>query len=152
MESIGMPYWVWVALGVFIACAAAAIGGLVLRRTAGTWDDRWDFVGTGAAVLGVIIGGMAALFLAIGLFPYKPDYWPMYRVEGTVTSVSNVLTEDGGDLSRVPVLTLDTFDQPITVEDPRAVTLEGKHVALRCDRQWVQQGMDRYSCAIQSIG
>lgn len=152
MESIGMPYWIWVALGVFVVFGIVAIAGFVLRGTAGTWDDRWDLVGTGAAVFGVIIGVTAALFLAIGLFPYNPGYWPMYRVEGTVTSVSNVLTEDGGDLSRVPVLTLDTFGQPITVDDPRAVTLEGKHVALRCDRQWVQQGMDRYSCAIQSVG
>ena len=150
MQAIGMSLGFWVSLGFTVLGILAIVAGYLLFRS-DEYHDGWrEFAGVGMAFTGGLAFILAGGSLVVGLFPYNPDYWPMYRIEGTVTSVSNVLTEDGGDLTRTPVVTLDTFDGPLVVDDVRAVNLDGKHVALRCDRHWVYQGADRWSCVIQS--
>lgn len=100
------------------------------------------------SVFALIIFGFIG---AIGLFPYKTEYWQLYRVSGQVESVSNVLAEDGGELTRQPVVTLDSVDRDVVIDDPRAANLQGKQVDLTCSKSWHYQAADRYSCKIYSI-
>ena len=101
------------------------------------------------------VGGFVLLCFgfigAIGLFPYKTEYWQLYRVSGEAVSVSNVLAEDGGEITRQPVVTLDTLDRDVVIDDPRAANIEGKQVELTCKKHWRYQAADRVSCDIYSI-
>lgn len=109
-----------------------------------------------AAVLVAIFAGGFGLFMLIPVLafaiPFNPVYWDDYRVEGRVTSVSNTWTEDGGDLARTPVVTLDTVDRPLVIDDPRAITLDGYDVTLTCTIDWHYRAADAYTCRIAYIG
>ena len=102
-----------------------------------------------------LVGGVAALtggiFLFAILVPFNPTYWDDYRVEGSVTSVSNTWTEDGGNIAGVPVVTVDTVDRPLVIDDPRANTLEGHDVMLTCTIDWNYRAADEYTCRIANI-
>ena len=102
----------------------------------------------------IVCGALTAIALLIGIlstFPYNPKYWQVYTISGTVESVSNVLSQDGGDLTRTPIVTLDQFDTPIAIEDPRAVDLVDKDVTLVCYLEWVYLSADRINCSIGSV-
>lgn len=95
------------------------------------------------------IGWVACLFVLLYvLIPYNSKYWHYYTVEADVVSVSNVLTEASGDLTRQPVVVLEGMDRPVVVDDPRAVDLEGKHASFRCTIEWHYQAADTYNCKI----
>ena len=101
-----------------------------------------------------VCGALAALTLLVGAlsgFPYNPKYWQVYTISGTVNSVSNVLSQDGGDLTRTPIVTLNQFDTPIAIEDPRAIDLVDKDVTLVCHLEWVYLSADRINCTIGSV-
>ena len=102
-----------------------------------------------------LVGCIAALTGGIFLFgilvPFNPAYWDDYRVEGRITSVSNTWTEDGGNMARTPVVTLDTIDRPLVIDDPRTVQLEGRDVSLTCTIDWHYRGADAYTCRIANI-
>lgn len=139
-----------VTLGMF------AVVGILLGIAywlANRKNARYD-AGEGAA-LGAILPGIIGLITGVVwismLVPFSSEYHHIYRVEGTVTSVTNTFQESSGELSSTPVLTLDTVDRPISMSDPRAVTLEGKDVTLTCAIGWNYQAADKYSCSIYSI-
>lgn len=113
---------------------------------------RWDSAGSAIGAVGAgIMGAFFLVLWAVSLVPFDAKYHQLYRVTGEVTGVSNVLTEDGGDLTRTPVLSIDTVDRDITMSDPRAVNLQGQTVDLTCSIEWVYQGADRYNCKIYRI-
>lgn len=85
------------------------------------------------------------------LVPFNTKYHRLYGVQGTVISVSNVLSESGGELTRTPVVALDSLDSPLVINDPRAVNLMGKAVKLTCEIEWVYRAADRYSCLIYEV-
>ena len=102
-----------------------------------------------------LVGGIAVLMGGIFLFgilvPFNPNYWDDYRVEGRITSVSNTWTEDSGNMARTPVVTLDTVDRPLVIDDPRTVKLEGRDVTLTCTIDWHYRGADAYTCRLADI-
>ena len=144
--SLGWQLQLAVSLPVFLV-------GLLLMIVAVVAISRAFVPELFVAVL--LVGGIAALMGGIFLFailvPFNPTYWDDYRVEGHVTSVSNTWTEDGGDLARTPVVTLDTVDRPLVIDDPRAVTLDGHDVTLTCTIDWHYRRADAYTCRIADI-
>lgn len=139
-----------VALGLFaIAGILLGIGLYLAKRKSARYDS-----GEGPLFASIVVAIVAIIpaVIWIGvLVPFSSEYHHIYRVDGTVTSVTNTFQESSGELSSVPVITLDSVDRPISMSDPRAVTLEGKDVTLTCAIGWNYQAADRYSCSIYSI-
>jgi len=133
--------WIGVAL-ILIAVALAAMD----------YFFGWDELGFVAGIFSGALGLVAGVVWIIFMVPFSGEYQHIYRVDGRVESVSNVLTESSGDLTRTPVITLDTVDRSLTIDDPRAVNLAGKDVTLTCRIEWHYQAADRYSCDIYAIG
>ena len=143
-EQLGFTLGIQVCFWLTILCVVAtAIAFVVSVRT---YDpgDFWFGIGCIAAVCAVIMALITAMFL----WPFGSRFWYNYEATGHVTNVSNVITEASGDLTRQPVVTLDTLDRPVVIDDPRAVSLEGKDVTLRCQIEWHYQAADSYSCKI----
>ena len=109
-------------------------------------------LGAGAFMIGLIATVVMAGIWAAVAFPFDYRYRHNYSLSGNVTSVSNVLDSASGDLTRTPVLVLDTLEIPVVVDDARAVSLEGRDVELRCTVGWNYQAADTYSCRIVSYG
>lgn len=112
----------------------------------------------GAADDYVVIAWCVAVFAALALIttalmtiPWRAEYLRLYRVETTVLSVSNVLTESSGDLTRQPIVELDGIDRPVVIDDPRIVRLEGADLTLTCTISWHYQAADTYTCSIYSL-
>lgn len=140
----------WVALIAFILCVLL----FWLSYYLGDHYGEGEATGFTAFVLSFI--SLIALVLgAFAAFPYTDaKYYSVMRVEGTVTSVSNVFTDGSSDgVTRVPVVTLDTVpDFAMIVEDPRAVDLLNKDVTLSCEFAWNYQAIDGVYCKIYKIG
>lgn len=134
-----------------LALVVAVVVGIVLASTGDAWSSRAS-VGEFLVIFGGICGAIAVVVWFVMLIPFDGKYHHVYRVEGTVTSVSNVLSEASGDLTRQPVITLDSMTYPLVVDDPRAVTLDGRDVTLRCEVDWNYQAADSYVCRIISYG
>ena len=112
------------------------------------------FAGEGRLISGwvlAVFGALTVVVWLILLIPFQGQYHHLYRVETTVLSVSNVLTEASGDLTRQPVVELDGVDRPVVIDDPRIVNLDGADVTLTCRIAWHYQAADTYACSIYSI-
>lgn len=107
----------------------------------------WDM----SVMICALLAGLVGVILACTSIPFDSKYLHLYRVSGEVTSVSNVLSESGGDLTRTPVLSVEGINRDITVDDPRAVNLEGKTVDFTCYVNWNYQAADSYDCKIYEI-
>lgn len=105
----------------------------------------------GLGILALLLIPISFIVLAFTAFPYHSPYVNLYEVEGTVTSVSSAMTDDHGELTKTPVLSLDTVNTPITMNDPRAVELNGKDVKLLCTVDWNYRAADSYDCKLQSV-
>jgi hypothetical protein len=140
----------WVALIAFILC--------VLLFWLSYYLDNHYGEGDGAGLVAVVLSFLSLITLILGAFsafPYTDaKYYSVMRVEGHVTSVSNVFSDGSSDgVTRVPVVTLDTVpDFAMIVEDPRAVDLLNKNVTLSCEFSWNYQAIDGVSCKIYKIG
>ena len=155
--NMGPTLWLsvsmWVALGAFLLSLLFFFIGYRIENNSYSYyeSEGYNFIGINllfVSLAGLILGALAA-------FPYTDaKYYSVMRVEGSVTSVSNVFTEGSSDgITRVPVLTLDTVpDFAMIVEDPRAVDLLNKNVTLSCEFGWNYQAMDTVSCKIYKIG
>lgn len=97
------------------------------------------------------LAGITLLIFVITLVPFDTKYHQVYRVSGEVTSVSNVISDSGGELTRTPVITVEGVDRDITMNDPRAVNLQGKTVEFTCTVGWNYQAADSYSCKIYQV-
>lgn len=141
--------FLWIALAGAVMLAA----GVLYRRHGDTGlygNDLLDF----GSIMGIAIGIGALLFGAgidLGYLTIcGPQYMHDYRVEGTVVSVTDKLADGSGDLtySGTPVVTLDSVDVPLQVDDPKALTLLGKDVTLVCSIGWNYRAHDDYYCRI----
>lgn len=131
----------WVGLGLLVLTVIVVVVG-----------DWWDEDGWLFAFLPGVFAVIATAAWLVLLFPFQGEYHHVYRVEGRVESVSNVLEGGSGDLTQTPVIELSTIDRPITMNDPRALSLDGKDVTLTCSIGWNYQAADTYSCSIYAIG
>lgn len=143
---IGWQLQLMVATPIVVALIAITI---VLAVTA-WWrqSEGWAYTAGSVGVVALI----GVIFWVAAAVPFTPRYWQDYRVTGTILSVSNTWTEDGGDMARTPVVTLDTVDRPLVIDDPRAITLEGQPVTLTCAIDWNFRAADTYVCRIAQIG
>lgn len=135
------------AVAVALLLAGTLLGAVALART-----ERRDpegllmftfFAGLVTAIVGIIF--------VVTLIPFRSAYHHIYRVEGRIEAVSNVISEANGDLTRTPIVELSTVDRPIAVDDPRVVSLEGRDVTLTCTVGWHYQAADTYACEIHTI-
>ena len=143
--SLGLRLPVMITFSLFVGLLIIALALFFLGR----WDveSMWSFSGFFVGAFAVILG----IVWLIMLVPFDAKYHQIYRVSGEVLSVSNVLSESGGDLTRTPVITLEGVDRDLTMDDPRAVNLQGKEVELTCGVAWHYQAADTYSCSIYAI-
>lgn len=155
--NMGPTLWLtvsmWAALGAFLLSLLFFFIGYRIENNSYSYYDSEGYSFTGIALLFVSLIGL--ILGAVAAFPYTDaKYYSVMRVEGSVTSVSNVFTEGSSDgITRVPVLTLDTVpDFAMVVEDPRAVDLLDKDVTLSCEFGWNYQAMDTVNCKIYKIG
>lgn len=144
LELLLMGWVFWVAFALAIVLLAFAVW-----RGA---DDGFGFsagIGCLLAAVTAVVVGIAWLFAA---FPYGWQYQQVYRVSGDVVSVSNGFGSDGGDLTyRAYVVKLDGHHVLYQLSDPRAVELDGKHVDLTCEVEYVYQAADRWNCTIAQV-
>lgn len=134
----------WVGLGLLV------ITILLVTYTALVNSVGGD-IGGGVAIFTGILGLLAGGIWLVLMFPYQGQYQHLYRTTATVESVSNVLEQADGDLTRTPVVELSGLDRPAVVDDPRIVRLEGATVTFTCRIAWHYQAADTYSCDIYSI-
>lgn len=141
------------AILLVVVLVLGALTWWLVRRfkRADTDADVAECFAAGAIFSAVLTVTILVVLLVVA-FPWRPAYWKVYRVETTVLSVSNVISEASGDLTRTPVLEIEGVDRPVVMEDPRAVSLEGKDVTLTCRISWNYQAADTYSCDIYAIG
>jgi len=144
----------FVDVGVAIHLLGLGWGALALLVIAGlfTWfylsSGGGELSGLGAVLTGLFGAVVGLIWIAV-LIPFDGRYHHVYAVEGTVVSVSNVLDTASGDLTRTPVVELDSVDVPLVVDDPRAVELVGRDVTLLCRIGWNHLAADTYTCSIR---
>ncbi len=123
-----------------------------LRTASSRAYDRAEFF---TAVWGILLIPTAifGVILALVLIPYSPKYWSWYQLEGKIAAIDNVFEAEDSELVNNAVVTLEGFDTPFVVSDPRILTLdEGATVTFRCDWEWVNGGEDRLGCLIADYG
>lgn len=143
--SVGIRLPIIITCIIFVVLVLITLACLFLDR--GDFDTGWMFTALFTGIFAVILG----IVWVVMLVPFDTKYHHIYRVSGEVTAVSNVLSESGGDLTRTPVITLEGVDRDITMDDPRAVNLQGKNVELTCGIAWHYEAADTYSCSIYAI-
>lgn len=144
-QGVQLPLLIcgWVALGLIVLAALCLAGEML---------PGLDDLGLIGGLFSGIFGAILAVIWVLMLVPFDGKYQHYYRVEGHVTSVSNVLSDANGDLTRQPVLTIEGIERPLVVDDPRAIQLEDRDVVLRCTVGWHYNAADTYECAIVDFG
>lgn len=132
------------------------VAGVLLALAAlfALFESRSRYSDDGFAISSVVSGTFGIIILAVFLIvltPFNGKYHQMYRVTGDVIEVSNILTESSGELTSTPVLEIEGIDRPVTMNDPRAVQLQGKNVTFTCAIGWNYKAADTYSCSIYQI-
>lgn len=133
----------WIAVGLLVL-------GILLCVADAVFD--WDEFGYVSGLIFVLGAAIAALLWVLMMIPFDGKYQHNYEVQGHVDEVSNVLSDADGELTRQPVVTLDTIGRPLVVDDPRAIGLQDRDVTLRCVVEWHYQAADSYSCKIVDFG
>jgi hypothetical protein len=136
----------------FIIVPALFLGFGVIAIIHGAWyaatEMEYPFGIAALATLASALCGLIWIFLPI---PYQSHYWNIYRVTGTVESVSNGFADGDGDVTyRSFVVTLEGDPHNYVITDPRASNLDGQ-VALTCGVEWVYLAADRWNCDIAEV-
>lgn len=146
-HEIGWQASAQVFLVLAIIGLLLTVGSIVL---AWLYDEMWYILTFLGACL-LLIGGCIDLgYLVIA----GPEYMKTYRVTGTITDITDRLDTGTGDLtySGEPVVTLDTVDVPLRVDDPRVLRLEGRTVTLTCITGWNYRAQPDFYCKIYDFG
>lgn len=161
MTFIGLKIWVIISVICVLALLTIYLVLMYMRRVAEknkkmrdtdslrkyysrTEDLKlFEFVSVGALIFTV-----ASLVLAF--IPYNPKYYGLYEVNGTVVKTESVLAPDG---SNYPVIAarLDTLDEMVVIDDPRAAMIQGESVKLTCERGWVPRAADKITCNLTEV-
>jgi hypothetical protein len=145
-QGVRLPLLIlgWSTLALFVIAVICVV--VEIRR------ENGEGGGIVVAVACTAGGLVCAVTWAFMMIPYDGKYQHYYEVQGHVDSVSNVLSDADGDLTRQPVLMIAGIDQPIVVDDPRAVSLQDRDVTLRCTVGWHYNAADTYECKIANYG
>lgn len=133
----------WIMVGFVLLAAAAIFAYIRSNDPYSMWDMGAIFAGMAAAI--------AVAAFVIALVPFDAKYHHLYRVTAQVESVSNTLTDGGGELTSTPIVNLADHDFDIAVNDPRINNLAGSTVTFTCGPEWVYLGADRFNCVITEV-
>lgn len=145
IEEAILPHLIVVP--VLAALSLLALGFCIYMFKNQGYYDTWEVGVTIFSVLSAI-GVIVSMVIFV---PFEREHHFYHSVEGSVTEVSNVWDSGSGDLTRVPVVTLDSTDAPLVVSDPRIVGMVGEDVRLLCTVEFVWMSADRYNCTIQEV-
>lgn len=88
--------------------------------------------------------------LSLSLIPFNPKYYGMYEVNGMVVKTESVLAPDGNNYP-VVAARIDTLNESVVIDDPRATMIQGESVKLTCERQWVPYAADKIVCDLTEV-
>lgn len=160
MTFIGLKIWFIVAVICTVALLAIYLVSMymerVVKKKLGDEDDEWQKYYNRKENLGAIkfISAVALLSTLVismpALIPFNPKYYGVYEVNGTVVKTESVLAPDG---SNYPVIAarLDTLDEMVVIDDPRAAMIEGESVKMACGRGWVPRAADKITCNLTEV-
>lgn len=140
-----------VPIAVLLLAVLPTLGTLLRWRhfnyvRAATYDDGagWAVIFyTMAVITTVCVAGML-----LALIPYQSRYWKWYKVPAHIEAVSNTLRDASGDLTTTPIVTVEGLAQPVSVDDPRIVTMTGRDIVLTCQPVWHYRAADTITCRI----
>lgn len=118
------------------------------------FEDWFGYGNGGWAITGVafwILALAPTIIWIISLIPFDSKYHVLYKLEGKVESVSNTFEGGSGKMTSKPVIQLSGYDEPIQMDNPRIVTLEGHEVTLTCYYSWEMYGLDITKCDLSGI-
>jgi hypothetical protein len=124
-------------------------GAFGLHKSLGDeYNDGWFMTAVFVWIVG-IIGIITSVMLFI---PFDSKYHNIYRLQGTVESVTNVLEGDGdGERTLSPIIKLSGYSDPIEFSNSRITTLKGREVVLTCTYEWQMHGLDITNCELKAI-
>lgn len=148
LEVVAVQPQFWI---IPVICIGALLLGclfvFVLERVfygSGGWEIGGGVFWIIGLIMAVVWGGIS--------IPFDSKYHVMYKLSGTVDSVTNTLDSGGnGNRTLTPVVNLSGYPDPIQMSDSRIVTLKGHPVELICTIGWVYQGLDVTHCNIAAI-
>lgn len=98
-----------------------------------------------------IVLGVHVIIAALLCVPHPSYSFAMYQTTGNVENITNTFEEGNGEISQEIVVSLDSFDRPVTVDDPRIMGKEGTEVTLNCTKGFHYKAIDTYSCSIAGM-
>ena len=150
LEVIGLQlqFWIIPVIAIFLTLVGCGVFFVLNRRDHGYDVFGWQITGGITLAIGLLFG---LIWAGISI-PFDSKYHVMYKISGTVESVTNTLESGGdGERSMTPVVNLSGYSDPIEMDNSRIVTLKGREVELVCTLQWVYEGMDITHCNIAAI-
>ena len=145
MESVGLRFDIITLVPASIILIALMAVSLYL------WWRKDLLVGCVGSSLAVPFGLVTVALTIVTLFPFNPRYWNEYQISGNITSVTNTWDQNSGSVSNTPVITLDTYNNPLMLNDERAASLNGEDVTLMCSPNWTFRGEDQYVCRVKEV-
>lgn len=155
MTFIGFKIWFIVGAICTVALLAIYLVSMYMERVAEKklsdgGDENWKYYNRKENLKGIKYISAGSLLCVVVVFllaliPFNPKYYGVYEVNGTVVKTESVLAPDG---SNYPVIAarLDTLDEMVVIDDPRAAMIEGESVKLTCERGWVPHAADKITC------
>lgn len=116
--------------------------------------ERWFNGYDGWAIVGVVWWVLAGILAVVTVFlwmPFDGKYHHFYRLEGTVTEVTNSFVDGSGEITVRPVFYVDTYDEPIISNTSRINGLEGADVVLTCTIAWNPYSLDVTNCDLAEV-
>ena len=146
MENVGLRFEIIVLVPASIILVA--LMAISLYRWCRNDESTFGCVGSSLAVP---VGLVTVALTIVTLFPFNPRYWNEYQISGNITSVTNTWDQNSGSVSNTPVITLDTYNNPLMLNDERAASLNGEDVTLMCSPNWTFRGEDQYVCRVKEV-
>lgn len=134
---------------------------LVAAKKAEAAEDNWhsnykvgdaqELYGMGLIITAIAVG----IWLLIAVFasmPFNPYYWGVYEKAGTISSVSNQLTDGSGDVTYRSYTYQFAGDKTrYVLDDSRAASFtKGDTITLKCTPSWHLGAADTIDCQIRS--
>ena len=146
MENVGLRFEIIVLVPASIILVA--LMAISIYRCCRNYESTFGFV---VAAVTTTLGFITVALTIVTMFPFNPRYWDEYQISGNITSVTNTWDQNSGSVSTTPVITLDTYNNPLMLNDERAASLNGEDVTLMCSPNWTFRGEDQYVCRVKEV-